>query len=395
MIMGILATVAGPKLVKHLANLKDNLSVILRGHGVDGSSAWDALADIRIMGLGSKTKKPGFHIWASPSTSYTESEWEFMWADLETEFGLAGQPYVEVEHIKIGEGGRHYPHRHRVYCRVLADGKVARDSNSGARIQKIARLSELRTGEIMTRGAFDEAIIEALEKEGRQEEAQRIRDGFRLSPPPQRFVKSKEVAEARRLDDLPAKEVVRRAYEAWICSHDAPSLARALELRGLRICLGDNGRPLVVTPASSYRRLAALINSGSDNLKGAKPRMADLIARLGNFPLRPVEEVVAEVRASRADLGQIVKSDKVGRRDTSKTRNLDGGVHPAAVGKYNQIAGPVPAPFSRFSFSVLSADSASSAARSRRQAVSCQRGRCVPSQSTRGSPHPARSLAFT
>jgi hypothetical protein len=310
--MNFIASDGGSKTIDHLLRAEDNESIEVRGFGVTGSDLYDMVNGLHAMHVGVRSRRPFAHIIMSPSIEYDEASAAYAWDEFEQEFDLVCAPFVEVRHLKIGAGGRMPHHLHRLYSRVKLDRTVASDRQHAPRIQKIARLAEIAAGEPITPGDFDHAIIKALRVEGRIAEANCIEKAVALLPRPKKLTTRKERAEAKRLGDLPGAEIVARAGDAWLYSTDATTLVEGLAMRGLLIGAGDNSRPMVVTPGGALKRLASLINMASDAPRGQKPRLADVLARLGDYPLRPIEAVRTEMLASR-DAPLSRSSDVIGR----------------------------------------------------------------------------------
>jgi len=85
-----------PKLAAHLAKLENHESITIRTHGLSATTIGEAIAELRLMGLGCRTAKPLIHAWASPSIGYSEADWEHHRAAFEAEFGLEGFPHMTV-----------------------------------------------------------------------------------------------------------------------------------------------------------------------------------------------------------------------------------------------------------------------------------------------------------
>ncbi|WP_026480107.1 hypothetical protein [Ahrensia sp. 13_GOM-1096m] len=271
---------------KHLLKTGDNEQINITASGLISDDMAEQFGELQLLAKGARTSNPFFHMFASPSLTYSEKDWEFYWAFLEEEFGLEAQPYIEVEHVKFGAGGRLPPHKHRLYLRILPNGKCISDSHSAARIHKVARLSEIAAGETLTDGPYNASIVKALEAEGKLAVAEHLKSkGFeeRVSSTK---VSPDERAEAKRRKDIAPKEIIRRAYAAWALSDTGRALDQSLQNHGLLLFEGRNGRPMVLTPGGAEKRLASLINSGSSAEKGSKPRLKDLLQKLGDMQLR-------------------------------------------------------------------------------------------------------------
>ena len=288
-----------PKLVNHLALADENESVSFRMHGLSATTIADAIAEMKMMAFGTKTDKPLFHSWFSPSIEYSEKQWRANRDAFEEEFGLQGFPCVEAFHRKFGAGGRTSTHVHRVYLRIRIDGVVVGDHNSTARQHKVSRISEYLNGERFVRSPFNRSIIERLRKDGRTDIADAmIRVGMHLRQLDMATApSSEERAMTKRLHDLAPDEAWRRAFEAWRCSDNGVALQAALLNAGLR--LAEGGRcPVIVTAMGAIYPLLRAINKGGARISGKSIRKADLDARIKGLTLpaasdlKPIDGVV-------------------------------------------------------------------------------------------------------
>ncbi|QYO76540.1 LPD7 domain-containing protein [Devosia salina] len=291
MIGGLVLHDGHPALAIHLARVDDNERVTFRTRGLSANTIADAIAELRLMALGSRTGKPIIHSWASPSMTYSDADWERHREEYEAEFGLVGFPCVEVYHLKYGEGGRTSMHVHRVHLRIDSDGRVASTSHSAARQEKVSRISEFLAGERFTSGVFNKSVISRLREEGRPEIADAmVRAGLdkttaAASPT------SVERATAERLQDLSVDEVWRRCAAAWRRSDTGPAFSAALADSGLRLAQGEKC-PVVVSPAGVTHPLLRAINKGGERQSGQAIRKADLTARLRGMVLPSARELL-------------------------------------------------------------------------------------------------------
>ncbi|MEH2482274.1 ATP-dependent Lhr-like helicase [Nitrobacteraceae bacterium AZCC 2146] len=215
MIGGMTEHTGRPALAIHLAKLGDNETVEIRMHGLSADTIVDAIAELRLMGLGCRTRKPLLHTWASPGQTYSETDWENHRAALEAEFGLEGFPCVEIFHLKFGKGGRTAGHVHRVYLRVAIDGRAVRTSHSAIRQEKVSRIAEVENGERLTSGCFNKPVMARLRWEGRDDVADAMVLAGLAEAKAVAAASSRERAMTERLHDFAADEVWRRAAAAW------------------------------------------------------------------------------------------------------------------------------------------------------------------------------------
>lgn len=264
--------------------------IFLRTHGLSAESIADALAELRSMAWGSRTAKPLIHAWASPSRTYSNIDWEKHRTEFEREFNLEGSPCLEVFHTKFGKGGRAASHVHRVYLRLDVEGKAIPISYSAMRQEKVSRVAEYSSGERLTSGRFNTAVIARLIKEGRRDVADAmVRAGLselRANTAPT----SAERAMTERLEDLASDEVWRRVAQAW-ASSDTPRAFKSLLLdSGLRLAMG-NKCPVAVTARGAVHPLLRAINRGRKRDGLHMIKKAELNRRVGDILLPPAEEI--------------------------------------------------------------------------------------------------------
>lgn len=279
MIGGLVLHDGHPALATHLARVDVNEGISMRSHGLSATTIADAIAELRLMALGCRTSKPLIHAWASPSTTYSDADWDMHREAFEVEFGLVGFPCLEVFHLKFGEGGRTASHVHRVYLRIDLNGRASSTSHSAARQEKVSRVAEFTAGERFTSGVFNKSIIARLREEGRPEIADAmVRAGLDKTIAAAAST-SAERAMAERLEDLAVDEVWRRCAAAWRRSDSGAAFAAALAESGLRLAQGEKS-PVVVTQAGAVYPLLRAINKGGERQNGQAIRTADLAARL-------------------------------------------------------------------------------------------------------------------
>ncbi len=291
MIGGLVLHDGHPALAIHLARTDDNERIVVRTHGLSATTIADAIAELRLMALGCRTRKPIIHSWASPSTTYSDADWERHREEFEAEFRLVGFPCLEVLHLKYGEGGRTACHVHRVYLRIDHDGRAVSTSHSAARQEKVSRISEFLAGERFTSGVFNKPVISRLREEGRPEIADAmVRAGLDKRTTAATST-SAERSAAERLEDLAVDEVWRRCAVAWRRSDSGTAFVAALAETGLRLAQGDKC-PVVVTPAGATYPVLRAINKSGERQNGQAIRKADLADRLKGVVLPSARELL-------------------------------------------------------------------------------------------------------
>jgi hypothetical protein len=273
-------------LALHLAKHEDNETITVGAQGLSTLDIGDALDELNLMALGCRTRKPLLHVWASPSRSYSDHDWQTYWDLFETEYDLEGHPYVEVRHLKLGNGGRSAGHSHRVYLRLNCQGRAVRTSHSGVRQEKISRIAEYLAGERFTSGCFNVSVIERLRSEGQDVIADAMVHAGLDKVVAKSAPTSAERAMTERLDDLAIDEVWRRAAGAWRRSDNGAAFIAALAESGLRLAMG-NKCPVLISPAGAVHPLLRALNKGGERQAGTPVRKRDLDHRLRGIALPP------------------------------------------------------------------------------------------------------------
>lgn len=289
--IGFIETCAGGLgLARHLDDRDANEKVrVTQTLGLASKTIAGAMAELQKLAKGARTKDPLVHAIASPLFNLTDEQWDDHWFEIEAEFALFAQPFVEVEHRKIGLGGRTAHHRHRIYLRLLPNGRAIPLSHAAPRCEKVSRITEFAVGEPAVAGCFNRAVIAELRREGRHAVADHLASlGLdRVKRPV--AASSSERQQAERHQDLAADEVWARAWRAWMSSHDAAGLVANLHREQLCIAKGDKG-PVVVSPGGSVASLRRAVANGASRAGAAKPRQKDIIDRLGNLELPTLED---------------------------------------------------------------------------------------------------------
>lgn len=248
--------------------------------GLAAQDAHGALSDMQLMARGARSGKPIFHVMMNPreGEQLDDAQWRRAWEAYEAEYGLQGQPYVEVEHVK---GGR--THRHRAYYRIDDDGKAINASWNKARDEKVARCLEHDFGHQMTKGAHNERVAAQLRKEGRLDVLDWMnRGGAREEARPVATLTHKEWQQQRRTG-MDADAIRAEVFAAWQSADTGKAFAAALEERGLSLAKGDKANTWVVVDANGGthevgRALRAHVRAAG--LDAERVKAADVRARL-------------------------------------------------------------------------------------------------------------------
>lgn len=304
----------GPRLARHLLNGHDNEQVIHRpGRGLMADDLESQINEIRLLGRGARTTRTLLHINLNPSIQLTpeqrqefESRW---WAAMEAEFGLQEAAYAEVQHHKHGRW-----HTHRAYDLTCGGLRLVNISHDFARRQRILAEVAYAMGLDCPPIAHPRKVIRALEKMGKPEIAQHVRDTWRKEERLAAAVASSSPgtppvpvsAEAAPLIVAPIsprermqeartgvrkKDVAAAVVAAWDMSDDGASFAAALRAQGFRLGTGDKV-PTVLDAAGGSHAVGRLLASG---LKAAgrdsKGMQAAGTNRLKEVELPPLDAV--------------------------------------------------------------------------------------------------------
>ena len=150
-------------LLRHLARADTNEVVrVGASRGVTPTIS-EGMEELAIRSATVSAKKTWFHTVGNfePGQAVTEEAWEAYWAVVEAEFGLATQPFIEVQHRK-----KVRDHRHRVYCLVRDDGRLVSVSHNYRRNELVSRLGEVAAGHPINPGKHHRWVIAELAQRG-------------------------------------------------------------------------------------------------------------------------------------------------------------------------------------------------------------------------------------
>lgn len=102
----------GDALARHLLKAENERVVVVPPRGLGSTDLVQQLRELVALSAGGRTDRPVYHVHLDPDAGIADAAAAraWWWTLFETEFGLTGQPYCGVEHVK---GGR--AHEHRVY----------------------------------------------------------------------------------------------------------------------------------------------------------------------------------------------------------------------------------------------------------------------------------------
>jgi MobA/VirD2-like, nuclease domain len=296
----------GARLAEHLLKTSENERVVVRpGRGLATFTLREQIYELGLLSRHGRTSRPLYHVHADPAKEWREAEFAAWWADLEEALDLEEHPYAEVEHLKYGRR-----HRHRVYSLVKPDGRTANLSHDYAKRERAARLAELRTGEKLTKGRHNRAVINQLRSEGRNAEvaalqAAGLADGDR---PTAQINSTERLQEARTgvvLTDL--RQQVATIWDQFYGQPDA--LAEQLARHRLTLAAGDKpGHVVVVDRTGNVHDLARTLNAAKKAAGGGGPRLRpnDVLKALGQTRLQTIETIRQSLAAGGSPLEQEV-----------------------------------------------------------------------------------------
>lgn len=280
MITFVDACVGGLPLARHLADQAGNEEVrIVQAQGLIGSSIQDCMVELETLSNGTRAKRPLVHVISSPQFGLSDLQWDTYWTELEDEFGMAGHPFLEVEHLKFGLGGRTARHRHRLYLRIGLDGKAINLSHSAARAEKLSRIAEFAVGEPLVPGRFNRSVIATLRRQGRLDVAEFLESAGLGSTPRPVAVGRAERQQAERLEDLASDEIWKRAWLAWSRTSDGTGFTKSLADAGLTLAAGDKG-PVIISPGGAVTSLRRAVTNGAAQARESRVRKCEIDARL-------------------------------------------------------------------------------------------------------------------
>lgn len=297
------------RLADHLTNAQDNerIAILASRDLVRGDNVHRALAEMEAISKGTQCSKNLHHVMMNPAQEMQPDQWAKAWEAYEAEFGLEGQPFIEVEHHKEGR-----THRHRVYDRITEQLKAVEFSHSYARSEKVARMLEHEFGHEMTVGKHNRAVMAQLRKDGLDHVADWMERGKAHEQERPVADKSHADHQIEKRTGLSKAEAEQTIRQAWDASDSGKSLKSALEQEGLMLARGNRRDFVVVDSAGAPHSLGRRVG---EKAKVVKKRMADLapdtlpdVAQAREMQLelsRQHEQAIAEREAAQEAAKQI------------------------------------------------------------------------------------------
>ena len=333
MISGATRGAGGRALGAHVANAEANEEVRMGpSRGLVTDTIRDQVAELTELGSHARTRQPLYHVHLDPHPDHewTDAQRERYWQRFEREFGLERAPFASQFHTK---GGR--THEHREYLRVRPDGTAIRLDHDFARREKLGRIAEHEAGLPFVPGAHNRAVAAALEREGRADIAEAMREAGLLDrrrPEAKTTPEQRQQAERTGVDP---RAVGAAALAAWRASDDGRSQRAALEERGLRLAQGDRAA-ILVDATGNVHAFGRVLGKAAKEETGERIR-ADEVAkrlegldlprlggrhaedRLANLPEAPAEPI-ASVKARQDASASAPAIDSADRPETPDTK---------------------------------------------------------------------------
>lgn len=274
----------GDALARHLLNPENEAVVVIPARGLGSAGLTAQVRELVALSLGGRTDRPIYHVHLDPDAGIADevaarARW---WALFEAEFGMEGQPFCGVEHVKHG---RH--HEHRVYGLVRPDGSVIDLAWDYPRREKVSRIVEHAFGMAPVASKHARSLARRLRDEGRPD----VADWLTRSGSLERARPIAPLTPAERLQqertDTPLDAVRRAALAAWHDSADGPTFLAALRARGLDLRRGRKGA--VIIDGSGGAHLATrVIGAAARRFEGKRILAAAVKERIGSLTLEAV-----------------------------------------------------------------------------------------------------------
>ena len=318
MIVGATRGAGGKALGAHLSATAHNEQVTLNESR--GLISEDIKAQIdELTGLGShaRTKTPLYHVHLDPPENkpLSESERFQYWENFEKEFNLEDRPFASISHLKNGR-----EHEHRVYLAIKDDGKAIRFDFNYQRHEKLNRLFELQRGEELTKGAHNKAVIFQLEKEGKADIAQQLREaGIDQGPKPIAISPTERHQQERT--GINKADVAQSVLSCWQQSDDGKSFLNALKENNLTLAHGQKC-DVIIDQSGNSHALSRLLNLATKENGIEKIDSAQIVERIAYVEI-PTVKTFQEFRQSLP-----VSTSENPKQDNGKTEVKDSGNHP-------------------------------------------------------------------
>jgi hypothetical protein len=271
-------------LSKHLQKDENEVVRIVRSQGVLAQDIEGAIVEMDAMGAALRTSRTLCHLQINPEPGYdfamTEKQWGYSEDALLKAYKLENQPFIVVEHEKIGKNGVLRKHRHLVGARAdLEHNRAIRCDHNYRKNEEVSRHLEREFGHPRVQGAH-------VEREGVAR--------------PARTPTHAEMQQADR-GAVSAREAKARGAAIWNYADSGKAISAALEAHGWMLAKGDKERKdggvyfMAVDPSGAAHELRRMV----------PVKAAELYARMADIdpaPLPRVKEAAEQVRAAAQEL---------------------------------------------------------------------------------------------
>ena len=251
-------------LAKHLRGEENEVVRIVRSQGIAAQDIEGALIEMDALGAALRTKRTLFHIQINPEPGYdfamTGKQWGVSEDAILAAYKAEHQPFIVVEHEKIGKDGELRRHRHIIAARAdLEHNRAIRCDHNYRKHEEVSRHLEREFGHPRVQGAH-------VEREGVAR--------------PARTPTRADMQQADR-GAVSAKEAKALGAEIWKSADSAKAISAALEAQGWMLAKGDKERKdggvyfMAVDPSGAAHELRRMVPVKAAQLYA---RMADIDA---------------------------------------------------------------------------------------------------------------------
>lgn len=226
--------------VAHVLNAENNETVEIIHGDPEQMNELDQLAQVN----GQKYSLRHFII--NPEEDLTPEQWDQAIQMHKDEFGWGDREHVIVAHRKVRSDGSTVEHRHLLVEDADEHGKILHIAHQFQRNEKLSRKMEHEFGHKLIKGKHNRAVIAALEKEGRTDVADAMRERkLDQGKPALAQFSSRMNARAKRLDvSLPT--IANDCKKAMGARGAGLALAIAERDQGVTIRRGDRRDSVVM-----------------------------------------------------------------------------------------------------------------------------------------------------
>lgn len=226
--------------VAHVLNAENNETVEIIGGDPEQMNELDQLAQVN----GQKYSLRHFII--NPERDLSDEQWDRAIEMHKKEFGWGDREHAIVAHRKVRADGSTVEHRHLLVEDADQNGKILHIAHQFQRNEKLSRMMEYEFGHKLIRGKHNRAVINALEKEGRNDVADAMKEKrLDQGKPALAQFSSRMNARAKRLDvSLPT--IANDCKKAMGARGAGLALAIAERDQGVTIRRGDRRDSVVM-----------------------------------------------------------------------------------------------------------------------------------------------------